>query len=87
MSAFSAAFRDIVVPILRREIAIEALHVAYGRQGWSESYDEVVHLAISRGALHLPDEEWDRLRDWIAARMLRWIDFYSSDAPSPVRVK
>jgi hypothetical protein len=84
MTAFSAAFRDVVVPKLRTEIAIQALHLAYGQQGWSECYGTVIDVAVQRGALYLPEDEWQDLRDWVASRMLRWVDFYEGAGPSPV---
>lgn len=71
MSTFQAAFREIVVPDLRRACRLQALSVARQRCTFMDAHASVMAQARSRGALHLPDGILLDLEVWIDATILR----------------
>lgn len=74
MVSFAIAFRAHVVPRLRLEIDKQAFLMACDLQDWHDSYYEVLHLAIERGALHLAERDLDSLKDWISTTLLEAVD-------------
>lgn len=73
MSSFAAAFRDLVMPDLRRSCRLQALSMARDRCDFSEATDAVLAQAQRRGATHLPDGLISELIDWIDATLLRTV--------------
>lgn len=73
MSTFAAAFREIVMPDLRRRCRISALMVARERWSFTEASSHTFDLARARGAAHLPDGVLTDLHGWIDSTLLRTI--------------
>ena len=71
MATFAAAFREIVIPDLRKACVVQGMYLSAGLATWPEAFGEVLKLATDRGALHLPSSDWDGLTDWIAAELTR----------------
>ena len=74
MSKFQSAFREIVVPDLRKRCRTEAMRFDLGLCDYSEAQSAVIHAAFSRGAGNLPDQLQLDLLDWISATLLREVD-------------
>lgn len=71
---FAEDFIHLVKPRLEAAIRVQGLLICIGSASWQDGYYEVLHLAISRGALQLDDDHWQRLRDWIARALLARIE-------------
>ena len=69
-SQFPALFRHHVQPALARAITVEAWLIAADIETWQAGYENVMAIAIARGALHLPDHIWWTLRDWVSGSLL-----------------
>lgn len=74
MSTFAVAFREIVVPDLRRRCRLHALSVARDRCGFTDATVAALRHAMSRGASHLPNGILVDLEDWIQTTILKTID-------------
>lgn len=73
MSTFAAAFKEIVIPDLRRHCRLQAVFVAHGRKSFTDGTGVVWHYAMARGAGHLPLPNIDQLGDWIDTTVLQTI--------------
>lgn len=73
MSTFHAAFREIVVPDLRRACRLQALSIVRGRCDFIEAHTAVMGMARARGALSLADQLLADLDDWIDTTILKTI--------------
>lgn len=73
MSTFSAAFREIVVPDLRRSCRLHALSVARDRCSFMDAHAAVMALALKRGMLHLPGDVLIDLETWIDTIVLKTV--------------
>lgn len=77
-SAFAEAFREHVMPLLRREIIVQGAALATGNASWHEASGSVMALALSRGAGRMRASHFDELSDWIGAALITEAD--KSDA-------
>lgn len=73
MSTFQAAFRELVVPDLRRACRHQALSVARDRCGFTDANIAVYRMATARGATHLPDGILLDLEVWIQTVILKTV--------------
>lgn len=73
MSNFAAAFREIVVPDLRRACRLQALAVARERCNFTDAWIAVMAQARRRGATHLPTSIIIDLEAWIDTTILQTI--------------
>lgn len=73
MSDFSATFREIVVPDLRRACRLNALAVARERCSFTDAWIAVMAQARRRGATHLPTAIIIDLEAWIDTTILQTI--------------
>lgn len=73
MSNFSATFREIVVPDLRRACRLNALAVARERCSFTDAWIAVMAQARRRGATHLPMAIIIDLEAWIDTTILQTI--------------
>jgi hypothetical protein len=74
VSSFAAAFRDLVTPRLAALCLTHGDAVALGASTWPEAFADVIAEARAKGALHLPDDVYLQLEEWVAATLLAAID-------------
>ena len=67
---FAAAYRRHVTPVLKREAARLGTELADDLLSFSDAMAELLSLAWSRGAGHLPEPLREELGDWLAATLL-----------------
>lgn len=73
MSDLSAAFRELVVPDLRRACRLHALSVARERCDFTAAYCAVMAQSERRGSMHLPPRTFMELEQWVAATIAKTI--------------
>lgn len=73
MSNFADAFRELVVPDLRRTCRLQALAVARERCSFTDAWIAVMAQARKRGATHLPTNILMDLGEWIEITILETI--------------
>lgn len=73
MTTFADAFREIVVPDLRRSCRLNALAVARDRCSFTDAYVAVFRQALARGASHLPNGRLADLEEWTQVTILQTI--------------
>ena len=71
---FAQHFRDHVLPALRIRCRLSGLLVALQVDRFEDAFQDVMHLAIERGALHLPRGTLADLEEWICTELTRQID-------------
>ena len=81
MSTFAAAFRDIVVPDIKRFIQASAPCVGLGVISFAQACDGAERIAARRGSARLPDDVFRQLVDWISDAMLREVEAYERANP------
>lgn len=67
---FAIAFRQHVIPHLRKRCAVNSCMLALDFWDWNEAFYDCLHLACNRGALKLDDATFRQLQDWIATELL-----------------
>lgn len=73
MSTFTSAFREIVVPDLRRACRLQALAIVRERCDFMAAHVAVMRIARARGALSLADQLLADLDDWIDTTLLKTV--------------
>jgi hypothetical protein len=73
MTTFIDAFRQMVLPDLRKACRLQALSVARERCDFTDAYAAVMAQARRRGAAHLPDHALIDLEAWIDTTILKTI--------------
>lgn len=72
MSEFAAAFRQHVIPRLQADVR----RLAW--EGWDGSFSDAIWelhaIARTHGSLHLSEEHWDALDDWLSKTLLDEIE-------------
>jgi hypothetical protein len=70
VTSFAENFREHVTPKLREEIAHQALQLACDTIDWQDAFQIVLDMALRYGAIHLRDDIFYDLRDWIGSMLL-----------------
>lgn len=73
MTQFEQQFGELVIPRLHNLVRAEAVCVAHQVESYSGAWDVVMHHARLLGALHLPEDGFDALEDWISTTLLNEI--------------
>jgi hypothetical protein len=73
VSNFATAFRELVMPDMRRMCRLQAVFIAHGRHSFTHGSGVAWRLATRRGATHLPVAVVDQLDDWIDTTILTTI--------------
>lgn len=71
--SFAHQFGQLVIPRLLNLTRAEAVCVAHGVETYSGAWDVIMHHARLLGALHLPEDGFDALEDWISTTLLNEI--------------